>query len=147
VHAPCAGTVRDLSDVPDVVFCERMLGPGLALDPFAFSTQVLAPVDGTLVAVHPHAFALRAGDGRGVLVHLGLDTVELAGRGFVIHRSVGEPVRTGDLLLTWDPVDVAAAGRTLSCPVIALQADPADLALLALPGQDVVAGQPLFAWS
>ena len=137
----------DLSDVPDVVFSARMLGPGVAVDPLLTSTLVLAPVDGTVAALHPHAFAIATADGRAVLVHVGLDTVELAGQGFTTHRTVGDPVRTGEPVLTWDPVAVSATGHALACPVVALQADPADVALLVAPGQDVVAGQPLLAWT
>lgn len=145
--APCAGTVRDLSDVPDLVFSDRMLGPGLALDPpLRPQVDVLAPVDGRLASLHPHAFVIEADGGRGVLVHLGLDTVELAGEGFTTHRSAGETVRAGDLLLRWDPVAVAAGGHSLLCPVVTLQGADADVRPLVAPGGDVVAGQPLLRW-
>ncbi|HWS57246.1 MAG TPA: PTS glucose transporter subunit IIA [Actinotalea sp.] len=145
VRAPFAGTVRGLSDVPDPVFADRMLGPGLALDPQRRErVDVRAPVDGTLASLHPHAFVIAADDTRGVLVHLGLDTVELAGTGFAALRAVGDEVRAGDLLLRWDPVAVAAAGHSLLCPVIAIQAD--SVQLLVTPGEGVAEGQALLLW-
>lgn len=146
--APCAGTVRDLSDVPDLVFSDRMLGPGLALDPRVLpQVDVVAPVDGRLASLHPHAFVIEADGGRGVLVHLGLDTVELAGEGFTTHRVAGETVSAGDLLLRWDPLAVAAGGHSLLCPVVTLQAEDGDVRALVEAGGDVAAGQPLLDWA
>lgn len=146
--SPVPGALRDLTDVPDPVFAELMVGPGVAIDPDRTGRQdVLAPCDGVVGALHPHAFALELPDGRSVLVHVGIDTVRLAGQGFTLHVARGQSVRTGDRVLTWSPVDVAAAGLSTVCPVVALQADPGHVTALAVAGTHVAAGAPLLDWA
>lgn len=163
VLAPVTGTVRGLDDVPDPVFAQRMVGPGVALEPPTRSdgsdvldtdapdapARVVAPVTGVVVALRPHALVIRA-DGavaRDVLVHLGVDTVGLAGGGFDVLVVEGARVLAGETVLTWDPVAVVAAGLSAMCPVVALQADPALLRLRVVPGQVVAHGAPLFDWA
>ena len=146
--SPVAGTVRALGSVPDRVFAEGMVGPGVAIEPVRTAVQhVLAPVDGVVAALHPHAFAIRVSDVRSVLVHLGVDTVTRAGNGFEAHVVAGQRVRAGERIVTWSPIDVAAAGLATICPVVALQAAPDEVRLLLDPGETVAAGQPLLEWS
>ncbi|MDD9206575.1 PTS glucose transporter subunit IIA, partial [Georgenia sp. 10Sc9-8] len=93
VLAPVAGTVLPLADVPDPVFAEALVGPGIAVDPAREGeVSVVAPVAGTVVKLHPHAFVILASGGRGVLVHMGLDTVELRGEGFTLHAAEKDTV-------------------------------------------------------
>lgn len=147
VRAPVAGTVVALEDVPDPVFAGRFVGPGLAVDPERTdSTTTVSPVAGTVAKVHPHAFVVVADGGRGVLVHLGLDTVQLAGEGFTVHVAEGDPVEVGDPVVSWSPAGVEAGGRHPVVPVIALEAEEPALASLA-PGTMVAAGDHLFTWS
>lgn len=146
--SPVPGTVLALSAVPDPVFAQAMVGPGVAVDPLRSAVQqVVAPVDGVVAALHPHAFALQLADGRGVLVHLGIDTVRLAGLGFDLRVVAGQQVRAGEVLLTWSPVDVAAGGLSVVCPVVALQASGRDVRPLVAPGAAVGAGDPLLEWT
>jgi len=146
--SPLAGVVLPVTDVPDPVFAEGMVGPGIALEPVRNQTQVVvAPADGVIGALHPHAFALELSEGRTVLVHLGIDTVGLAGRGFTLHVEGGQTVRAGDRLITWSPLDVHAAGLATICPVVALQADPAALTVLVPEGTSVAAGDALLDWA
>ena len=146
--SPVPGVVRPLSAVPDEVFAGQMVGPGVALEPDRNGRQdVLAPCDGVVGALHPHAFALELDDGRGVLVHVGIDTVTLAGLGFDLRVERGQRVRAGQVVLTWSPVDVAAAGLSTMCPVIALQGDPASLTSAVAEGDHVDAGQALLEWA
>jgi glucose-specific phosphotransferase system IIA component len=146
--SPLTGVVRPVSAVPDPVFAEGMVGPGVAIEPQHVQAQtVLAPADGVIGALHPHAFALELGEDRTVLVHLGIDTVGLAGRGFTLHVVGGQTVRAGDRLVSWSPVDVAAAGLQTICPVIALQAVPGLITVLAADDQVVHAGDPLLDWA
>ncbi len=146
--SPVAGTVRALEAVPDVVFAQGMVGPGVAVEPVRTAVQhVVSPVDGVVAALHPHAFAIRVSDERSVLVHLGIDTVTLAGAGFESHVVAGQQVRAGERIVTWSPLDVAAGGRATICPVIALQAAPDEVRLLVEPGDTVAAGQALLEWA
>lgn len=147
IVSPLAGVVRPVSSVPDPVFADEIVGPGLALEPSRTQSQVVvAPADGVVGALHAHAFALELPDDRSVLVHLGIDTVRLAGQGFTLHVERGTRVRAGDRLVTWSPVDVAAAGLATVCPVVALQADRDLLELLVEDGASVQAGDPLLDW-
>lgn len=148
VLAPVPGVVVAMADVPDPVFAEQMVGPGLAVEPLRAQRQtVVAPTDGVVGALHPHAFALELLDDRSVLVHLGIDTVGLAGLGFTVHVAVGDEVQAGDPVISWSPVDVAAAGLATLCPVVALQGDPAAVTPLVAVGETVAAGAPLFDWA
>lgn len=146
--SPLTGVLRPVTVVPDPVFAEGIVGPGVALEPQSVQRQtVLAPADGVIGALHPHAFALELSEGRVILVHLGIDTVGLAGQGFTLHVEGGQSVRAGERLITWSPVDVAAAGLATICPVVALQADTDVLRLLVGDGELVEAGQPLLDWA
>ena len=107
VRAPFAGRVRPVSDVPDPVFADGLMGPGPALEPTPGATvEVCAPVDGRIVALKPHALVITppgAPEKVGVLVHLGIDTVTLRGEGFAVHVAPQDEVRAGDRLITWTP--------------------------------------------
>lgn len=147
VRAPLPGLVVAMADVADPVFAAAMVGPGLAVDPDRDGeVRVTAPTDGTIVKVHPHAFVIAAPDGRAVLVHLGLDTVQLGGAGFTVVASDGAELRTGDVVVTWRPAEVEAGGRSPVCPVVALDGAPGAVRPLAAPGGRVRAGDALFAW-
>jgi len=148
VLAPVAGTVRAMAEVPDPVFASEIVGPGLAIDPSRDGVvEAIAPVAGTIVKLHPHAYVLQAEDSRGALVHLGLDTVQLGGEGFTLHVAEGDTVAAGDVVVSWNPADVEAGGRSPMCPVVALQAAPEAVTGLAAPGTTVRAGEPLFEWA
>ncbi|WP_151774943.1 PTS sugar transporter subunit IIA [Streptomyces abyssomicinicus] len=148
VTSPLPGRVIALETVPDPVFAEAMVGPGTAVDPTGGTRGLViagAPIDGTLVSLHPHAFVVVSDDGRGVLVHLGIDTVQLNGEGFEPLLRKGDPVRRGEGVVRWDPEAVEVAGRSPVCPVIALEALAGSLTGFA-NGAGVEAGDQLFVW-
>lgn len=141
------GRIADLGGVPDPVFAGAMVGPGLAIDPGSPELSVaVAPVDGVLTTVHPHAFVVLADEGRPVLVHLGIDTVELRGSGFTTRTVVGERVHTGTPVVSWSPLAVLDGGRSAMVPVIALDAAGHEVELLAEAGDDVEAGDAILRW-
>lgn len=147
VHAPLAGIVRPLTDVPDPVFAEAMVGPGLAVDPGGVEeVTATAPVSGLLTTVHPHAFVVVTEDGRGVLVHLGIDTVQLHGAGFTVHAALQQRIRQGAPVVSWRPAEVAAGGRSPWCPVVALDAAPGAVTAVVTPGEEVAGGAALLHW-
>lgn len=149
VRVPLAGTVVSVENVPDPVFSARLVGPGLAINPHradGADVTVAAPVAGTVVKVHPHAFVIETSGGRAILVHLGLDTVTLAGEGFTLHTHEGAVVDAGDPMITWSPAQVEAGGRCPIVPVIALDADPQALALTP-QGTAVTRQDTAFTWS
>jgi multiphosphoryl transfer protein len=116
--APLAGWSTPLAEVPDEVFAARLLGDGLAIDPTAGTLH--APCDGelVLVAASGHAVTVRTPDGCDVLLHVGIDTVGLAGEGFKVHVAQGARVHAGDALLSFDLDLITRRARSLLTPVI-----------------------------
>ncbi|MBM7825080.1 PTS system glucose-specific IIA component [Arcanobacterium pluranimalium] len=121
LHAPFAGSVVDVSQVPDPVFSQKMLGEGFAVQPDdGAELIVLAPVAGEIVKVFKtgHAFAMRTDQGVEVLVHIGLETVELKGEGFNVLAESGQSVQAGEPIVKVDAVRVKAAGYNLITPIV-----------------------------
>jgi PTS system glucose-specific IIA component len=145
VASPVAGKAVPMSDVPDPVFAQAMVGPGVAIEPSGGPQDAVAPIDGTVVTLHPHAFVIAAEDGKGVLVHLGIDTVKQRGEGFTLHVGKGESVRTGQPLVSWNPDAVGEAGYSPVVPVVALDAAQDSLSGLVTSGE-VTPGEQLFVW-
>jgi PTS system glucose-specific IIA component len=148
VLAPSAGAVRPLSQAPDPVFAAEMLGSGLGIDPDLDGGVVaaVAPIAGTLVKAHPHAFVVVSDDGVGVLVHLGIDTVRLAGEGFELLVAERSPVEAGEAVTRWDPAAVAA--KELSPMVLVCVMDsPAGAVRAPEAAHRVEAGDVLFSWA
>ncbi|WP_225846793.1 PTS glucose transporter subunit IIA [Streptomyces sp. HPF1205] len=145
VSSPVAGRAIGLAAVPDPVFSGAMVGPGTAVDPVREPGVAVAPVNGVLVSLHPHAFVVVDDEGHGVLTHLGIDTVQLGGEGFEVLVHKGDTVMRGQGIVRWDPVAVEAAGKSAVCPVVALEATADSLADIVDSGV-VAAGDTLFTW-
>ncbi|MFT4215372.1 MAG: glucose PTS transporter subunit IIA [Microbacterium sp.] len=137
VLAPLAGTSVALSEVPDPVFGGGIMGPGVAIEPTG--TTVYAPGAGTVVAAQPtgHAFGLKLDNGAEVLIHVGIDTVNLKGEGFEVYVGNGDRIEAGAPLVSFDPEVIKAAGYPLITPVIVLNGD--DFAAVAPVGLGAVA--------
>ena len=147
VLSPVTGQVLALREVDDPVFSAELVGPGLALDPAHEPlAEVVSPVAGSIVKMHPHAFVVQVPDGRAVLVHLGINTVQLGGEGFTLHAKEGQTVTAGQVVVTWDPAAVEAGGRSPVCPVVGLEASSDAITQIARPGDTVAAGALLFEW-
>lgn len=146
VTSPLAGRAVGLAAVPDPVFSGAMVGPGTAIDPVRQPTEAVAPVDGVVVSMHPHAFVVVDADGHGVLTHLGIDTVQLNGEGFELLVNKGDTVTRGQAVIKWDPAAVEAAGKSPISPIVALEATADALGDVREDG-DVAAGDALFSWS
>ncbi|MBZ6201516.1 PTS glucose transporter subunit IIA [Streptomyces olivaceus] len=145
VSSPLAGRAIGLAAVPDPVFSGAMVGPGTAIDPVRQPSEAVAPVDGVIVSLHPHAFVVVDEGGHGVLTHLGIDTVQLNGEGFQLLVNKGDTVARGQAVVRWDPAAVEAAGKSPICPVVALEATTEALTDVREDG-DVTAGESLFLW-
>lgn len=122
IAAPFAGEAVEISEVPDPVFSAGMLGPGVALipEPDAAPVDVCSPVKGRLARVFRtlHAFALVTEEGVELLVHIGLDTVELDGAGFESLVPEGAEVVAGQPIIRFDAAAVRASGRDPITPVV-----------------------------
>ncbi|MFC8830330.1 PTS glucose transporter subunit IIA [Streptomyces sp. NPDC057137] len=145
VTSPLAGRAIGLAAVPDPVFSDAMVGPGTAIDPVREPSEAVAPIDGIVVSLHPHAFVVLDSEGHGVLTHLGIDTVQLNGTGFELLVAKGDTVTRGQGVVRWNPVDVEAAGKSPVCPVVALDASVEALSDVVQDGE-VKSGDALFGW-
>ncbi|MET1085773.1 MAG: glucose PTS transporter subunit IIA [Arthrobacter sp.] len=144
VLAPIAGTVVPLTEVPDPVFAGQMVGSGAAVEPPAGEMfDVVSPVAGKVVKLLPHAFVVVESSGRGILTHVGIDTVKLKGEGFKLLIAQGDIVDAGAPVMRVDPTAAIAAGYSMVSPVVVLDTKP-DTATLAAAGA-VNAGEELFS--
>lgn len=116
--SPMSGQLMVLDDVADQGFASRVMGDGFAVD--LSDGQVVSPVEGEVIVCFPtkHAYGLKSKDGKEILIHIGMDTVELNGKGFVSHVNVGDHVEQGDVLCEVDMEYVKAQGKSLVSPVI-----------------------------
>lgn len=117
VAAPVAGKLIAITEVPDPVFSGEMLGKGCAVWPE--DEVVYAPCDGEVTVTMGHAVGLKSTDGVEVLVHVGVDTVEMNGDGFEGFVTKGDAVKAGDPMLKIDREKIKAAGHP-DCVVVAV---------------------------
>jgi sugar PTS system EIIA component len=143
VLAPCPGRLVPLSQTPDPVFASEMVGPGVAIDPAPGEVTVVSPIAGKVVKIHPHAFVVLGDEGVGVLVHLGINTVRLEGRGFDVLAEEGSRVEEGAPMVRWDPSTVT--GPDISPMVLVVAMDqPKGSVPAPAPGSVAVTGEKLF---
>ena len=118
LRAPLSGVLVPIDSVPDPVFAQKMVGDGVSLDPV--SSQLVAPIDGRIAQLHSagHAVTVVSDAGLEVMIHIGLDTVQLKGKGFTARVRVGDTVRTGDLLIEFDADYVATHAKSLLTQVV-----------------------------
>ncbi|MCD2493572.1 glucose PTS transporter subunit IIA [Lacrimispora sp. NSJ-141] len=123
VYSPLSGKVISMKEVPDETFAAEVLGKGFAVHPE--EGTVTAPFDGTVETVYDtgHAIGLTGKGGAELLIHVGINTVELNGTYFETHVSEGDEVKTGQVLLTFELEKIRKAGYDLTTPVIVTNTD------------------------
>ena len=121
--APLSGYLLALDSVPDPVFAQKMVGDGISIDPT--SSVLKAPCEGEVIQLHPslHAVTLKTPEGIEILMHIGLDTVELRGEGFTPKVQLGDRVRTGDDLIEFDIDYVALHAKSLLTQIVVTNSD------------------------
>ncbi len=145
ILAPVPGRPVALKDVPDATFAQGIVGYGLAIDPPRGVVDAVAPVGGTVLTLWPHAYVIVTPDNVGVLVHLGLDTVQLNGQGFTAHVAQGDTVEAGQTMITFDVPAVEATGRNPIIPVVVMDKKLGDIAFTdAVIGGDLNALDAIF---
>ena len=142
VMAPLDGAVLAQEQIPDATFATGILGPGCGIEPTG--DTVYAPFDGTVtqVAETLHAVDMESNDGIELLIHVGMDTVEMKGQGFTALVKEGDKVKAGTALLKIDLDAIRAAGHPTATAIIVTNGD--DLAELKVVAEgNVTAGTPL----
>ena len=138
--SPLTGKVVPMKDVPDEVFASGALGKGVAIEPTI--GELRAPANGVVTTIFPtgHAVGITTDNGAEVLMHIGMDTVELDGVGFEKHVANGDAIKAGDLLVTFDIDSIKAAGKPVITPVVVTNsADYLDV--LDLNQSEVIEGE------
>jgi glucose-specific phosphotransferase system IIA component len=123
LYRPAKGKVIDITDVQDKMFSEKLMGDGIAIEPE--NDEIAAPCDGKVLLVPKtlHAVAMEGSNGAELLIHIGIDTVELKGQGFTCHVNSGDVVKRGDKLISFDREFIAEKGKKLVTPVVVTNAD------------------------
>ncbi|CRH90228.1 EIIBC-Tre [Chlamydia trachomatis] len=121
--SPLTGEMKELSQAQDAVFAQGVMGQGVLIEPS--EGELVAPVDATVSVLFPtkHAVGLVSEDGVELLMHIGMDTVNLEGKGFTAHVAQGEKVKAGDKLISFDIDAIKAAGYPVETPVIITNQD------------------------
>ncbi|MEX2804402.1 PTS system trehalose-specific EIIBC component [Streptococcus sp. H31] len=144
IQSPLAGQAKVLAEATDPVFAQGVMGQGIVIDPS--EGELIAPVDGEISVLFPtkHAVGLVTAQGLELLIHIGMDTVNLEGQGFTAHVKQGDSVQAGDRLISFDIKQLKAAGYVVETPVIVtnqndFQADAAlDLPQTVKRGDDLL---------
>lgn len=118
VMAPLNGKIVDITDVPDPVFSQKMMGEGIAIDPI--DGMVVSPIDGKVIQVFKtkHAIGLKTKAGLEIFIHIGLETVNLNGEGFTSFVKAGDKVSCGDPLIQFDLPLVEQQAASAITPII-----------------------------
>lgn len=121
--SPIEGEILKLEDVPDPVFSQKMMGDGIAF--FPIEGKVVSPADAKVINVFPtkHAIALETAEGLGILIHIGLDTVNMKGEGFSVCVAEGDQVKAGDILVTYSLELVKEKASSTITPMIITNGD------------------------
>ncbi len=144
VAAPITGTVKSLADVPDKTFADKLLGDGAAI--FPKEGKVTSPITGTVVSIMDtkHGIMLKSEDGLEILIHIGLETVNLNGKYFTAYAKNGDQVKKGDLLLEFDLDAIRAEGYNLITPIVITNSDDyIKVVCMEQNGSEVQAGKKL----
>ncbi|MBQ8301551.1 MAG: PTS transporter subunit EIIC [Clostridia bacterium] len=123
LYSPLKGKILPLENVPDEVFSSGMLGKGIAIEPT--EGKVFAPADGVIdnITDSRHAIGMVADDDANILIHVGIDTVNLNGRNFDVKVQEGAKVKKGDLLMTFDLSAIKKSGYKVTTPIIICNSD------------------------
>lgn len=133
------GRTIPMDQVNDQTFAQELLGPGIAIEPS--DGTVVSPIDGSIAMVMDtgHAVCIQGENGLEMIVHVGLDTVELNGKYYETHKKVGDQVKAGDVLITFDLEKVVKAGYDVTTPIVITNLGDYKIAK-CLTGQQVKAG-------
>ena len=130
----------EMDEVNDQTFAQELLGPGIAIVPS--NGTVVSPINGTIATVMDtkHAVCIQGEDGLELIVHAGLDTVELNGKYYQTYKEIGDQVKAGDVLLEFDLEEITKAGYDVTTPIVITNLGDYKITK-CLTGQQVKAGE------
>ena len=136
------GRTIPMDEVNDQTFAQELLGPGIAIVPS--NGTVVSPINGTIATVMDtkHAVCIQGEDGLELIVHAGLDTVELNGKYYQTYKEIGDQVKAGDVLLEFDLEEITKAGYDVTTPIVITNLGDYKITK-CLTGQQVKAGEEL----
>ena len=134
------GRTIPMDEVNDQTFAQELLGPGIAIVPS--NGTVVSPINGTIATVMDtkHAVCIQGEDGLELIVHAGLDTVELNGKYYQTYKEIGDQVKAGDVLLEFDLEEITNAGYDVTTPIVITNLGDYKITK-CLTGQQVKAGE------
>lgn len=134
------GRTIPMDEVNDQTFAQELLGPGIAIVPS--NGTVVSPINGTIATVMDtkHAVCIQEEDGLELIVHAGLDTVELNGKYYQTYKEIGDQVKAGDVLLEFDLEEITKAGYDVTTPIVITNLGDYKITK-CLTGQQVKAGE------
>ena len=134
------GRTIPMDEVNDQTFAQELLGPGIAIVPS--NGTVVSPINGTIATVMDtkHAVCIQGEDGLELIVHAGLDTVELTGKYYQTYKEIGDQVKAGDVLLEFDLEEITKAGYDVTTPIVITNLGDYKITK-CLTGQQVKAGE------
>lgn len=134
------GRTIPMDEVNDQTFAQELLGPGIAIVPS--NGTVVSPINGTIATVMDtkHAVCIQGEDGLELIVHAGLDTVELNGKYYQTYKEIGDQVKAGDVLLEFDLEEITKAGYHVTTPIVITNLGDYKITK-CLTGQQVKAGE------
>ena len=134
------GRTIPMDEVNDQTFAQELLGPGIAIVPS--NGTVVSPINGTIATVMDtkHAVCIQGEDGLELIVHAGLDTVELNGKYYQTYKEIGDQVKAGDVLLEFDLEEITKAGYDVTTPIVITNLGDYQITK-CLTGQQVKAGE------
>ena len=134
------GRTIPMDEVNDQTFAQELLGPGIAIVPS--NGTVVSPINGTIATVMDtkHAVCIQGEDGLELIVHAGLDTVELNGKYYQTYKEIGDQVKAGDVLLEFDLEEITKAGYDVTTPIVITNLGDYKITK-CLTGQQVKAGK------
>ena len=134
------GRTIPMDEVNDQTFAQELLGPGIAIVPS--NGTVVSPINGTIATVMDtkHAVCIQGEDGLELIVHAGLDTVELNGKYYQTYKAIGDQVKAGDVLLEFDLEEITKAGYDVTTPIVITNLGDYKITK-CLTGQQVKAGE------
>jgi len=143
IVAPLSGEIVNIEDVPDAVFAEKVVGDGIAIKPTG--NKIVAPVNGVIQKIFEtnHAFSIQSDSGVEIVVHFGIDTVELRGDGFRRIAQEGQTVEAGDVIIEFDLTLLESKAKSTLTPVVISNMDEIR-ELIKFTGAVIAGESPIF---